>query len=95
MKLKNAAHMTAKRGERTLVETTVAIEFAESWKPFNKSKISAKAMTGIISRRPSCMLKDYTLYDHGYVFAFIGRRLEIFIDIPPLDDFKRVGLFVE
>jgi hypothetical protein len=42
-KLKNAAHTTAAPGERTRVETTVAIEFAESWKPLMKSKISATA----------------------------------------------------
>ena len=30
MKLKNAANATAERGERTLVETTVEIELAES-----------------------------------------------------------------
>jgi hypothetical protein len=28
---------TAARGESTFVETTVAIEFAESWNPFIKS----------------------------------------------------------
>ena len=33
MKLKNAAQMTAFPGERTRVETTVAIEFAASWNP--------------------------------------------------------------
>ena len=33
MKLKNAAQMTALPGERTRVETTVAMEFAASWKP--------------------------------------------------------------
>ena len=32
-KLKNAAQMTALPGESTRVETTVAIEFAASWKP--------------------------------------------------------------
>ena len=32
-KLKNAAHATACRGVRTRVDTTVAIEFAASWKP--------------------------------------------------------------
>jgi hypothetical protein len=32
-KLKKAAQSTARRGERTRVETTVAIEFAASWKP--------------------------------------------------------------
>ena len=40
-KLKNAAHATAWPGESTRVETTVAIEFAASWKPFRKSKTSA------------------------------------------------------
>ena len=33
MKLKNAAQTTAFPGVRTRVETTVAIEFAASWKP--------------------------------------------------------------
>ncbi len=33
MKLKNAAQMTALPGDRTRVETTVAIEFAASWNP--------------------------------------------------------------
>ena len=32
-KLKKAAQMTAFPGVRTRVETTVAIEFAASWKP--------------------------------------------------------------
>ena len=32
-KLKKAAQATAMRGESTRVETTVAIEFAASWKP--------------------------------------------------------------
>src|SRR5213075_2817720 len=33
MKLKNAAQTTAMPGESTRVETTVAMEFAASWKP--------------------------------------------------------------
>jgi hypothetical protein len=33
MKLKKAAQITAIPGERTRVDTTVAIEFAASWKP--------------------------------------------------------------
>ena len=32
-KLKKAAQMTALPGDRTRVETTVAMEFAASWKP--------------------------------------------------------------
>ena len=44
-KLKNAAQRTASRGDRTRVDTTVAIELAASWKPLTKSKASASAMT--------------------------------------------------
>ena len=43
-KLKNAAHTTACCGESTRVETTVAIEFAASWKPLKKSNANAMAM---------------------------------------------------
>src|ERR1041385_197555 len=39
-KLKNAARITAWYGLSTRVETTVAIEFAASWKAFMKSKAS-------------------------------------------------------
>ncbi len=44
-KLKNAAHTTANRGDSTRVDTTVAIEFAASWKPLTKSNPSAIAIT--------------------------------------------------
>src|SRR5207302_212541 len=44
MKLKKPAQMTAWNGVRTRVETTVAIEFAASWKPLMKSKTSATKM---------------------------------------------------
>ena len=40
-KLKNAAQTTAKLGDRTRVETTVAMELAASWNPLTKSKASA------------------------------------------------------
>src|SRR6266508_3089878 len=44
-KLKTAAQTTAKLGERTRVDTTVAIEFAASWKPLKKSNDRATRMT--------------------------------------------------
>jgi len=44
-KLKKAAYTTAVVGERTRVETTVAIALAASWKPLMKS--NAKAITMI------------------------------------------------
>src|SRR6185503_1107011 len=43
-KLKKAAHATACSGVRTRVDTTVAMEFAASWKPLMKSKTSAIRM---------------------------------------------------
>ena len=43
-KLKKAAQKTAAKGDSTRVETTVAIEFAESCMPLMKSKTSAIAM---------------------------------------------------
>ncbi|HKB15117.1 MAG TPA: hypothetical protein VKF62_03580 [Planctomycetota bacterium] len=42
--MKKAAHSTARRGVRTRVETTVAIEFAASFQPLMKSKTRASAM---------------------------------------------------
>jgi hypothetical protein len=48
-KLKNAAQRTAQRGDSTRVDTTVAIEFAASWKPLTKSNASATRMTAAIS----------------------------------------------
>ena len=44
-KLKNAAQITASRGDSTRVDTTVAIELAASWKPLTKSKARAMPMT--------------------------------------------------
>ena len=44
-KLKTVAHKTASRGDSTRVDTTVAIEFAASWKPLKKSKVSARTTT--------------------------------------------------
>src|SRR6184192_3920472 len=41
MKLNVAAQTTAADGDRTRVETTVAMEFAASWNPLTKSNASA------------------------------------------------------
>jgi hypothetical protein len=43
-KLKNAAHSTATCGDSTRVDTTVAIELAESWNPLTTSNASATTM---------------------------------------------------
>src|SRR6187200_510086 len=48
--LKNAAQSTACQGLSTPVETTVAMEFAASWKPFMKSNANASAISRISER---------------------------------------------
>jgi hypothetical protein len=48
--LKNAAQATAFWGDRTRVETTVAMELAASWKPFRKSNVRATRMMKPIRR---------------------------------------------
>ena len=45
IRFQNAAHMTAARGLRTLVETTVAIALAVSWKPLMYSNVRAASRT--------------------------------------------------
>src|SRR5882672_4817109 len=47
IKLKKAANITARTGESTRVETTVAMELAASWNPLVKSK--SRAMATIIA----------------------------------------------
>jgi hypothetical protein len=50
-KLKNAAQMTARRGDKTLVETIVEIEFAASCIPFVKSKTKAMNTIKMMNNR--------------------------------------------
>src|SRR5882762_8487099 len=99
MKLNAAAHSTAILGDSTRVDTTVAIEFAASWKPLITSKINAAAivtMTMIetdITRSGSCVLEDHALDDVRDILAAVGRALEVLVDLFPLDDDDRVLLF--
>ena len=55
MKLNAAAQMTANPGERTRVDTTVAIELAASWNPLMKSKASATTMIAITPATEACI----------------------------------------
>src|SRR2546421_3048739 len=99
-KLKNAAQMTALPGLSTRVDTTVAIEFAASWKPLMKSKVSATRISAttasvvtVIDR--SGVLHDDPLEDVGDVLAAVGGLFEEVQDLLPLDDLDRVLLFRE
>ena len=70
IKLKKAAQITADNGERTFVETTVAIEFAASWKPLIKSKTNARNMiTKINSIFDLCFkILDFSLTKYANYF---------------------------
>jgi len=59
-KLKKAAQTTAVLGDSVPVETTVATEFAASWKPFRKSKTSATRMIRMTETRTGSMAGSAT-----------------------------------
>src|SRR5215212_328574 len=83
-KLKKAAQTTAMLGVRTLVETTVAIELAASWKPLVKSNTSASRTTATTeSRARSGMLDDDRLHGVGDVLEVVEGLLELLDDVLP------------
>src|SRR5688572_26569162 len=90
-KLKNAAQSTARCGDITRVETTVAIELAASWKPFRKSKTSAIRMmtTTVVSMFKggrSGVLDDDVAEDVRVVLARVASVFEALVDLAPLQD---------
>src|SRR6185503_11421053 len=95
-KLKKAAHNTAFWGERTRVDTTVAMEFAASWKPFRKSNVSATRMMMTTTvkdvdkvGRASGVLDDDVAEDVGELLAFVAGVLQPLVDLFPLQDLDR------
>src|SRR5215204_5329268 len=83
-KLNTAAQMTASRGVRTRVETTVAIELAASWNPLVKSNTSAsRTMATTLSRTRSGMLDDDRLHGVGDVLEVVERLLELLDNVLP------------
>src|SRR3990167_5849994 len=106
MKLKKAAKTTACPGRRTPVDTTVAIEFAASWKPFMKSNTSASATRKMMTQRATCMvamirplgsgvLEDHALDEFGHVVTPVGDGFQQLIDGLELDQLTHIGLFAE
>jgi hypothetical protein len=69
MKLKKAAQITAILGVNTLVPTTVAIEFAASWKPLMKSKARAKN----IIKRMNVTFSDRI--EHQILFIYVNGQI--------------------
>src|SRR5690349_10541235 len=102
-KLKNAAHATAARGVSTRVDTTVAIEFAASWKPFMKSNASATRMRATTTasmaraeRAAGSAVLERHAFDHVRdVLAAVDRVLEVVVDLLPLDDVDGIAALPE
>src|SRR6185295_10418527 len=96
-KLKNAAQATALWGERTRVETTVAMEFAASWKPFRKSNVRATRMTrttmavAAVKGAPSGVLDEDVADDVGVVLALVAGVLQPVVDLLPLQDLQGIA----
>ncbi len=63
--LKNIAKNAAALKDRTLVATMVAIEFAESFIPFKKSKINATIMV-IITSVSTSIISNHLLHVSQY-----------------------------
>src|SRR6185295_620874 len=103
--LKNAAKTIACCGFRMPVETTVAIEFAASWKPFMKSNATASATSsattpneisvGVMRAGRSGILEDDALDQIGDVLAAIRDRLEQLVDRAQLDQLANVLLLAK
>src|ERR671937_189752 len=87
-KFQNAAHTTAIRGDSTRVDTTVAIEFAASWKPLKKSNASATKTTNTSAMSGVCsgMLQGDRLDGVRDVLARVDGRLHLIDDVLPLQD---------
>src|SRR3989344_4535739 len=101
-KLKKAANSTAWLGRSTPVETTVAIEFAASWKPFMKSNSRASTTQRAVCmgsmswlRGGSGVLEDHALDELGNVFALVGDGFQQLVDGLELDDLAHIGLFAK
>src|SRR5438132_1300806 len=97
-KLKNAAKSTAWCGRMTPVETTVAIEFAASCRPFMKSNASASTTrhtrTANVSSTSAVLERD-AFGQVGHVEASVGDGLEQLVDRLHLDDLAHVLLLAE
>src|SRR6202012_3763508 len=99
MKFQNAAHATARNGDSTRVDTTVAIEFAASCQPLENSKAKVRKTTTIRSEKldmeqSSGGLQDDAFNHIGDVFAFVDSGFDHLENFFPLDDLDRVLFLV-
>ncbi len=90
-----AAINTATFGDKTLVDTDVAIAFAVSWKPFIKSKMTARTITQISKKNVSCIFEDYCFEYIGDILTLVRCILEVLIYLFPFYDQDGVFNFFE
>src|ERR1700693_3594868 len=93
IKFQKAAQTTARKGVRTRVDTTVAMELAASCQPLENSKARVRKM--VMRRRVklltvSGVLQDDALDNVGDVFAFIDSSFDDLENLFPFDDLDRV-----
>src|SRR5438270_1721106 len=91
-KLKKAAQATASCGDKTRVETTVAIEFAESCKPLMKSNANAMVIspisTGSARVGSMCVSSSSGVVDDdaldlvGHILEPVEHTLDVAIELP-------------
>src|SRR5713101_8188644 len=90
MKFQKAAQATARKGVRTRVETTVAMELAASCHPLENSKARGRLTTtrgrAKLVIGGSGGVQDDAFDDLGYVFAFVDDGFHDFNHLFPLDD---------
>src|SRR6266436_6940153 len=98
-KLKKAAQTTARKGVRTRVETTVAMELAASCQPFENSNASVREITKRRSEKlviaDQALFRDDAFNDVGDVFALVDGGFDDFENLFPFDDLDGILLFVE
>src|SRR3954468_10582313 len=87
-----AAMATAIRGDSARVDSEVATAFAVSWKPFVKSKTSAKTIVMTCSVKALAILRQNRLEHVGSILAGVERLLELLVDVLAADDRQRVAL---
>src|SRR6476646_7729252 len=82
-KLKKAAQKTAWNGERTRVDTTVAIEFAESCIPLMKSKTRATRMIARMNvMRVASRVLEYDAFENVRDrLAVVDAALHVLVDV--------------
>src|SRR3990172_4716933 len=74
--LRPVAIMTASRGERTRVDTTVAMALGASVQPLTNSAPRTRRRTIMRPGESSGILEDYTLQNIGHILAAVGGALQ-------------------